>query len=44
MQEITRAPTEDGYRPLRYDSLNKVRLGLTTIAEIEENGPFDLPA
>ena len=44
VQEITCAPTEDGYRPLRYDGLNKVRLGLTTIAEIEENGSFDLTA
>jgi len=40
-QEITRAAFRSGYRPLRYDGLNKVLLGLTTIDEIEENCSFD---
>ena len=34
-QEITRAAAKVGYRPLRYDGLKKVLLGLTTIDEIE---------
>ena len=42
VQEITRAAFKGGYRPLRYDGLNKVLLGLTTIEEIEENCSFDL--
>jgi len=42
VQEITRAAFNGGYRPLRYDGLNKVLLGLTTIEEIEENCSFDL--
>jgi type IV pilus assembly protein PilB len=42
VQEITRAAVNGGYRPLRYDGLNKVLLGLTTIEEIEENCSFDL--
>ena len=42
VQEITRAAVKGGYRPLRYDGLNKVLLGLTTIEEIEENCSFDL--
>lgn len=42
VQEITRAAAKTGYRPLRYDGLNKVLLGLTTIDEIEENCSFDL--
>lgn len=41
VQEITRAAFRGGYRPLRYDGLNKVLLGLTTIEEIEENCSFD---
>jgi len=36
-QEITRAAAKVGYKPLRYDGLKKVLLGLTTIEEIEEN-------
>jgi len=36
-QEITRAAARAGYRPLRYDGLRKVLLGLTTIDEIEQN-------
>jgi type II secretory ATPase GspE/PulE/Tfp pilus assembly ATPase PilB-like protein len=42
VQEITRVAYKDGYRPLRYDGLNKVLLGLTTIEEIEENCSFEL--
>jgi len=34
-QEITKAAAKVGYRPLRYDGLKKVLLGLTTIDEIE---------
>ncbi|TVR49706.1 MAG: type II/IV secretion system protein [Puniceicoccaceae bacterium] len=37
VQEITTAATKVGYRPLRYDGLKKVLLGLTTIQEIEAN-------
>jgi len=40
-QEITRAATKVGYRPLRYDGLKKVLLGLTTIEEIEQNTSFE---
>ncbi len=36
-QEITRAAAKIGYRPLRYDGLRKVLLGLTSIEEIEQN-------
>jgi type II secretory ATPase GspE/PulE/Tfp pilus assembly ATPase PilB-like protein len=36
-QEITRAAAKVGYKPLRYDGLKKVLLGLTTIDEIEQN-------
>jgi type IV pilus assembly protein PilB len=36
-QEIARAAARVGYRPLRYDGLRKVLLGLTTIEEIEQN-------
>jgi type II secretory ATPase GspE/PulE/Tfp pilus assembly ATPase PilB-like protein len=42
VQEITLAAAKSGYRPLRYDGLNKVLLGLTTIEEIEENCSADL--
>ena len=42
VQEIARAATKVGYRPLRYDGLNKVLIGLTTIEEVEENSSFDL--
>jgi type II secretory ATPase GspE/PulE/Tfp pilus assembly ATPase PilB-like protein len=40
-QEITRAAAKIGYRPLRYDGLKKVLLGLTTIEEIEQNTSFE---
>jgi type IV pilus assembly protein PilB len=40
-QEITRAAAKVGYRPLRYDGLKKVLLGLTTIEEIEQNTSFE---
>ncbi len=40
-QEITRAATRVGYKPLRYDGLRKVLLGLTTIEEIEQNTSFE---
>ncbi|MDP1581378.1 MAG: ATPase, T2SS/T4P/T4SS family, partial [Candidatus Didemnitutus sp.] len=42
VQEITRAALKGGYRPLRYDGLNKVLLGLTTIEEIEESCSFEI--
>jgi type II secretory ATPase GspE/PulE/Tfp pilus assembly ATPase PilB-like protein len=41
VQEITRAAVRGGYRPLSYDGLNKVLIGLTTIEEIEENCSFE---
>ena len=41
VQEIARAAVKSGYRPLRYDGLNKVLLGLTTIEEIEQNCAFE---
>jgi type II secretory ATPase GspE/PulE/Tfp pilus assembly ATPase PilB-like protein len=40
-QEITRAAARVGYKPLRYDGLRKVLLGLTTIEEIEQNTSFE---
>jgi type IV pilus assembly protein PilB len=40
-QEITRAATKVGFRPLRYDGLKKVLLGLTTIDEIDQNTSFE---
>ena len=40
-QEITQAAAKVGYRPLRYDGLKKVLLGLTTIEEIEANSSFE---
>ena len=40
-QEITRTAAKVGYRPLRYDGLKKVLLGLTTIEEIEQNTSFE---
>ncbi|AOS46291.1 Type II secretion system protein E [Lacunisphaera limnophila] len=40
-QEITRAASRVGYKPLRYDGLRKVLLGLTTIDEIEQNSSFE---
>ena len=42
VQEIASAAGKVGYRPLRYDGLNKVLIGLTTIEEIEENSSFEL--
>ena len=41
VQEITKAAAKVGYRPLRYDGLKKVLLGLTTINEIEQNTSFE---
>jgi type IV pilus assembly protein PilB len=41
-QEITRAAARVGYKPLRYDGLKKVLLGLTTIEEIEQNTSIEL--
>ena len=41
VQEISRAAAKVGYRPLRYDGLKKVLLGLTTIEEIEQNTSFE---
>jgi type II secretory ATPase GspE/PulE/Tfp pilus assembly ATPase PilB-like protein len=41
VQEITRAAAKVGYKPLRYDGLKKVLLGLTTINEIEQNTSFE---
>ncbi|MDB6168221.1 MAG: type secretion system protein [Verrucomicrobia bacterium] len=40
-REITQAAAKVGYRPLRYDGLKKVLLGLTTIEEIEQNTSFE---
>ena len=40
-QEITRAAERVGFKPLRYDGLRKVLLGLTTITEIEQNSSFE---
>jgi type IV pilus assembly protein PilB len=40
-QDITRAAAKVGYKPLRYDGLKKVLLGLTTIDEIEQNTSFE---
>jgi len=41
VQEISRAAAKVGYKPLRYDGLKKVLLGLTTIEEIEANTSFE---
>ncbi|MBL9199201.1 MAG: type II/IV secretion system protein [Opitutaceae bacterium] len=43
-QEIARAAAKVGYRPLRYDGLKKVLLGLTTIDEIEASTSFEWAA
>jgi type IV pilus assembly protein PilB len=40
-QEITRAAAKVGFRPLRYDGLKKVLMGLTTIEEIDQNTSFE---
>ena len=41
VQEIMQAAAKVGYKPLRYDGLKKVLLGLTTIEEIEANSSFE---
>ena len=41
VEELARAAKKVGYRPLRYDGLKKVLLGLTTIEEIEQNTSFE---
>ena len=41
VQAISRAAAKVGYKPLRYDGLKKVLLGLTTIDEIEQNTSFE---
>lgn len=41
VQEITKAASKVGFKPLRYDGLKKVLLGLTTIDEIEANTSFE---
>jgi len=41
VQDISRAAAKVGYKPLRYDGLKKVLLGLTTIEEIEQNTSFE---
>lgn len=41
VQEIQKAATKVGFKPLRYDGLKKVLLGLTTIDEIEANTSFE---
>jgi type II secretory ATPase GspE/PulE/Tfp pilus assembly ATPase PilB-like protein len=41
VQEIAKAAAKVGYKPLRYDGLKKVLLGLTTIEEIEQNTSFE---
>jgi type II secretory ATPase GspE/PulE/Tfp pilus assembly ATPase PilB-like protein len=41
VQEIARAAAKIGYKPLRYDGLKKVLMGLTTVEEIEQNTPFE---
>ena len=41
VQEIVTAARKVGYRPLRYDGLKKVLLGLTTIEQVEENSSFE---
>ena len=41
VQEITRAAAKVGYKPLRYDGLKKVLLGLTTIDELEQSTSFE---
>ena len=37
VRDIISAAQKVGYRPLRYDGLKKVLLGLTTIEEVENN-------
>ncbi|MEZ5278462.1 MAG: GspE/PulE family protein [Opitutaceae bacterium] len=40
-EDLQKAARKVGYRPLRYDGLKKVLLGLTTIDEIEQNTSFE---
>ena len=40
-EDLQKAARKVGYRPLRYDGLKKVLLGLTTIEEIEQNTSFE---
>lgn len=40
--EVAKIARRIGYRPLRYDGLKKVLLGLTTIEEIEAQTPVDI--
>lgn len=41
LQELTELAARIGFRPLRYDGLKKVLLGLTTIDEIEAQTPVE---
>ncbi len=41
VQQISAAAAKVGFKPLRYDGLKKVLLGLTTIEEIEANTSFE---
>jgi type IV pilus assembly protein PilB len=41
VEDLGRAAKKVGYKPLRYDGLKKVLLGLTTIDEIERNTSFE---
>jgi type II secretory ATPase GspE/PulE/Tfp pilus assembly ATPase PilB-like protein len=41
VQDITHAAEKIGYKPLRYDGLKKVLLGLTTVEEIEQSTSFE---
>ncbi|MFA6959771.1 MAG: GspE/PulE family protein [Opitutaceae bacterium] len=41
VQQITAAAAKVGFKPMRYDGLKKVLLGLTTIDEIEANTSFE---
>ena len=41
VQQITAAASKVGFKPLRYDGLKKVLLGLTTIEEVEANTSFE---
>ena len=40
-EALVEAATEAGYRPLRYDGMKKVLLGLTTLEELEATADFD---
>jgi type IV pilus assembly protein PilB len=43
-RDITIAAAKVGFKPLRYDGLKKVLLGLTTIEEIENNTSIEFGA